>query len=77
MGRYFLVEIMSVKLSFVFLFFYSRLFNILVNDCHSCHWDEKLFVIVTFEVLFDLIFRIFYKIRFIVLRAVIIFMGPR
>ena len=77
MGRYFPVEFISANLSFIFLFFYSRLFNILVNDCGSCHYDKKSFLIVLFEVLFDLIFQIFYKMRFIVFRAVIIFMGPR
>ena len=77
MGRYFPVEIITVNLSFAFLFFHSRLFNILVNDCDSCYYDKKSFLIVLFEVLFDLIFRIFYEMCFTVLRANIIFIGPR
>ena len=37
MGLYFPVEITSTNFSFVFLSFYSRLFNVSVNDCDSCH----------------------------------------
>ena len=41
------------------------------------HHDKKPFPIVLFQELFDLIFWIFYKMRFIVLRAVITFIRPK
>ena len=75
MGRYFPVEIISANLSFIFLFFYSRLFNILVNDCDFCHLIKNHSSLFFLKYCLIKYFGFFYA--FHCFKTVIIFMGLR